>query len=110
MSPLGALATSLALEDVEDLFNSLRDNSSIPEAVESYNQTSVPRAKKYRAFSHQRLISTITDHGPDEYKKRMNQIETSHPGKVLEPLINLTQDSIDENTHISKRMSHEPTL
>lgn len=95
MSPLGALATTLALEDVQELAEQFAIPQSLNEIGDHYNQKRLPRAEQYRNFSINSLVPAITSHGPEDYKKRMERFSSVAPEKVFEPLIKLTQDNVD---------------
>ncbi|NGX39476.1 MAG: FAD-dependent urate hydroxylase [Chlamydiae bacterium] len=99
MSPLGALATNLALEDVEHLNSCLSITSFIDEAAYLYNKMSIPRAKKYRDFSHRFLLPPFTSHGPEDYTRRIARIEQQDANQVFEALTSLTQENLEAPTH-----------
>lgn len=106
LSPLGALATSLALENVENLSNCLLNAPTISQAAQLYNRVSLPIAKKYWDFSHRFLIPTITTHQLKDYVKRMDQIKQAPPHEVFKPLIYLTQEHLPLNKPPSQEPHH----
>jgi salicylate hydroxylase len=101
MSPLGALATTLALEDVDELTECLKATPSIHQAAKMYHVKRVPRVEEFRNFSKQFLIPSITQHSPEDYRQRMERIEETAPEKVFTALVNLTQSKVPEPQYAS---------
>lgn len=94
LSPLGALATSLALEDIGDLRLCLEQDLSYDEIARFYNLRSQPRAKKYRDFSRNVLLPPIVSHGPKEYQMRIERLSSLQPHEVFSSLTELTQGNL----------------
>lgn len=99
MSPLGALATTLALEDIEDLEICLKSKGSINERAALYHEKRKTRTDEFREFSLQFLVPTITKHQLSDYQKRMEKIAQTPPEQIFKSLIHLTQSKIEEDQY-----------
>jgi 2-polyprenyl-6-methoxyphenol hydroxylase-like FAD-dependent oxidoreductase len=96
MSPLGALATSLALEDIQELADQFSDRTQTLEQIgKNYDSKRILRAKQFHDFSHQFLIPPITEHTVPLYQARMERFRRSRPDQLFAALTQLTQEHID---------------
>ncbi len=92
MSPLGALATSIALEDIEELARLFADRrQGLEEIGKSYDAVRIPRAKEFRDFSVEILIPPITSHTSDQFEARIERLTKVAPAQVFAALVALTQ-------------------